>query len=135
MGRSLAGGGTRRRTPASETTAPVDVLLGTRNAWLRLRIREQDREPGAILGARPRGQPRTITDVHGNTSAVLSVKADLPDQSERLVATYGSEGWGNPSGAPVFTLVSSLSPVQFGCRTRQKGLIDSDADSNAVQFG
>jgi hypothetical protein len=36
-------------------------------------------------------QPRTCTE---NTSAVLSVKADLPDQSERLVEAYGSEGWG-----------------------------------------
>jgi hypothetical protein len=34
-------------------------------------------------------QPRTCTE---NTSAVLSVKADLPDQSERLVEAYGSGG-------------------------------------------
>jgi hypothetical protein len=34
-------------------------------------------------------QLRTCTE---NTSAVLSVKADLSDQSERLVETYGSEG-------------------------------------------
>lgn len=32
-------------------------------------------------------QPRTCTE---NTSAVLSVKADLPDQSERLVEAYRS---------------------------------------------
>ena len=39
-------------------------------------------------------QLRTCTE---NTSAVLSVKADLSDQSERLVETYGSEGLGlNP---------------------------------------
>jgi len=44
----------------------MDATLPTRNAWLRLRIREQDREPGAILGARPRGQPRTTTDIHGD---------------------------------------------------------------------
>jgi hypothetical protein len=36
-------------------------------------------------------QPRMSTET---TSAVLSVKADLPDQSERLVEAYGSEGWG-----------------------------------------
>ena len=35
-------------------------------------------------------QPRMSTET---TSAVLSVKADLPDQSERLVEAYGSEGW------------------------------------------
>jgi hypothetical protein len=34
-------------------------------------------------------QARTCTE---NTYAVLSVKADLPDQSERLVEAYGSEG-------------------------------------------
>jgi hypothetical protein len=56
---------TRRRTLVRRGGYILDFLLVTRNAWLRLRIREQDREPGAILGARPRGQPRTTTDVHG----------------------------------------------------------------------
>jgi hypothetical protein len=55
-------------------------------------------------------QPRTCTE---NTSAVLSVKADLPDQSERLVEAYGSEGWGFESLRVrlVFALVSGPSPA------------------------
>ena len=40
-------------------------------------------------------QPRTCTE---NTSAVLSVKADLSDQSERMVANYGSEDFGACAG-------------------------------------
>jgi hypothetical protein len=45
----------------------------------------QDREPGAILGARPHSQPRTATDAHRERTPVLSVNADPPDQSGRLV--------------------------------------------------
>lgn len=56
---------TRQWTGRERDAVSTDLAHGTRDAWLRLRIREQDREPGAILGARPRGQPRTTTDVHG----------------------------------------------------------------------
>jgi hypothetical protein len=51
-------------------------------------------KPGAILGARSHSRPRTTTDLHGAQSAVLCVKAELPDLSGRSVEAYGSEGWG-----------------------------------------
>ena len=50
-------------------------------------------KPGAILGAISHSRTRTTTDAHGAQTAVLGVKADPPDQSGRLVETYGSEGW------------------------------------------
>jgi hypothetical protein len=65
-------------------------------------------------------QPRTCTE---NTSAVLSVKADLPDQSERLVEAYGSEGWGFESlrVRNVFSLVRDIPLTDGGLTIRAQG--------------
>jgi hypothetical protein len=51
---------------------------------------DQDRETGSPSGSQI-AQP--TSDDHGAQTAVLGVKADPPDQSGRLVETYGSEGW------------------------------------------
>jgi hypothetical protein len=91
---------------------------------------------GAILGARPHTRPRTIADAHGAQSAVLGVKLDPQDQPGRLVETYGSEGWGFES-----LRVRSILPSQghfFDRRRSRKPRtkpVDSNLDSNAVQFG
>jgi hypothetical protein len=49
-------------------------------------------KPGAILGARSYSRPRTTTHAHGTPTAVLGLNAYSPDQSRRLIKTYGTEG-------------------------------------------
>jgi hypothetical protein len=48
-------------------------------------------EPGAIPGASSHSRLRTTTDAHGAQTPVPGVKAGAPDQSGRLVETYGSK--------------------------------------------
>ena len=55
---------------------------------------DQDREAGSHSRSQIAQPPRTTTDAQGAQSEVVGVKADSTDQSEHLVETYGSEGWG-----------------------------------------
>jgi hypothetical protein len=72
--------------------------------------KDQDREMGAVLGARPIDQACTSAHRHGSPGRRLSLLPDPTDQSGHRIETYGSEGGGsNPSGCAIGGLVRGMS--------------------------
>ena len=76
----------------SQTAAHRHALARSRRTPTDARIKIV--ETGSQSGSQIAQRPRPTMDAHGAQAAVLRVKADPPDQTGRLVETYGSEGWG-----------------------------------------
>ncbi len=81
--------GSRLRQTTTDTHG--QSYLGLQIRGLRWRDREPSWESDRTADF------RTTMDAHGAPTLVLGVKVDPPDQPERLVDNYGSEGWGVPN--------------------------------------